>query len=140
MTSRVLMDSAIPLYASGSESPFKAPARWFLDACQSGDYDVYGSVELIQEFVFHRLRMTHDRTRAIDEGQHLRELVTILPFDDQVLDLALMLVRSSHIGGRDAVHAATACVNGIGVMVSPDRAFDGIPGLQRLDAADLMTS
>jgi len=138
MTTRILLDSAIPLYAAGSQSPFKAPARELLAACATGDFDAYASVELIQEFVFHRLRMTHDRPRAVAEGRSLRNLITVLPFDDRVLDRALVLIESTQIGGRDAVHAATACVNDVPIIASPDHAFDGIPGLKRLDAADLV--
>jgi predicted nucleic acid-binding protein len=37
------------------------------------------------------------------------------------------------LGGRDAVHAATALRNGLTVVISPDRAFDGIPHLRRFD-------
>lgn len=35
--------------------------------------------------------------------------------------------------GRDAVHAATALAYGIPVVASPDPAFDGVPGIRRLD-------
>lgn len=37
------------------------------------------------------------------------------------------------LGGRDAVHAATALEAGIGASVSPDAVFDEIDGLTRID-------
>lgn len=41
------------------------------------------------------------------------------------------------VGGRDAVHAATALEAGISVIVSPDSDFDGIDGLSRIDPKSL---
>ena len=58
-------------------------------------------------------------------------------FDARVLQRALELVGThERIGGRDAVHAATALVAGIAAIISPDRAFDRVPGLRRIDPAD----
>ena len=59
------------------------------------------------------------------------------PFDQHVLDLALTLIERQGVGGRDAVHAATALLHGIPEIVSPDSDFDGIEGLMRLDPREL---
>lgn len=40
------------------------------------------------------------------------------------------------IRSRDALFVATALNRGIERVVSPDRHFDGIPGLTRVDPAD----
>ncbi len=37
------------------------------------------------------------------------------------------------------MHAATALRRGIGVIVSTDRAFDGVSGLERLDPRDAVS-
>jgi predicted nucleic acid-binding protein len=39
------------------------------------------------------------------------------------------------LGGRDAVHAATAIRHGLSTTISPDRAFDLIPGPRRIEPA-----
>lgn len=88
---------------------------------------------MIQEFVHHRLRRTGDRPLATKEARYIGSLVTILNFDREVLDLSLELIERTDIRGRDAVHAATALAYGIETIASPDPAFDGIPGLRRLD-------
>ena len=36
----------------------------------------------------------------------------------------------------DAIHAATALRHGIGLVVSADSDFDGIPGIERVDPLD----
>ena len=55
-----------------------------------------------------------------------------------VLTKALELTGADAVGGRDAVHAATALLWGFDVIVSPDRDFEGIPGLRRLEPADAL--
>lgn len=46
----------------------------------------YASVEMIQEFIHHRLRRTSDRTRAVQEGRYVTSLLTVLAFNREVLD------------------------------------------------------
>jgi hypothetical protein len=58
-------------------------------------------------------------------------------FDAGVLRRALTLIAEGGVGGRDAVHAATALEAGIGVIVSPDSDFDRIDGLSRIDPKSL---
>jgi uncharacterized protein len=51
-----------------------------------------------------------------------------------VLFSALGLVSTVEgLGGRDAVHAATALRYGLLIVLSPDSAFDRVPGLKRID-------
>jgi predicted nucleic acid-binding protein len=75
---------------------------------------------------------------SVQQGRYASSLFTLLNFDREVLDLSLDLTeRVPTIRGRDAVHAATALAYGIDRIISPDRAFDGIPGLTRLDPNQL---
>jgi predicted nucleic acid-binding protein len=84
--------------------------------------------------VHHRLRKTGDRHLATANGRDLSLACTLLNFDREVLELSLDLIeRVPTIRGRDAVHAATAIAYGIERIASTDRAFDGIPGLTRVD-------
>jgi predicted nucleic acid-binding protein len=133
----VLLDAAVPLYASGVDSPQREPCATVMDAVISGQLKAFASVEMIQEFVFHRLRRTGDRARSVADGRSLSDVVTVLDFDTAVLYGALELVEMFPIRGRDAVHAATALAIGLPAVVTPDRVFDQIPGLRRLDPAEL---
>ena len=51
---------------------------------------------------------------------------------------ALDLTATTRIGGRDAVHAATALLAGFDAVVSPDRDFAVVEGLRRLDPAEAL--
>jgi len=88
---------------------------------------------MIQEVVHHRLRLGGDRQAAVADARDVMASMTILNFDREVLNLSLELIERTAIRGRDAVHAATALAYGIEKIASPDPAFDGIPGLVRID-------
>lgn len=133
-----LVDSAVVVYALGADSPWRQSCRQFLVRAAQQHSRAYASVEMVQELVHHSLRRSGDRAVSAQQGRYVSSLFTLLNFDREVLDLSLDLIeRLPTIRGRDAVHAATALAYGIGTIVSPDRAFDGIPGLVRLDPQDV---
>ncbi len=72
---------------------------------------------------------------AVRQGRFAGRACVLHPFDEQVLTQALDLISATEIRGRDAVHAATAAVAGLGTIVSTDPAFDAV--MRRLDPADL---
>lgn len=129
----VLIDSATAIYVAGAPGAERSAARAFMLRSIRGGERAYASVEMVQEFVHHRLRRTGDPTRAVQEGRYVTSLLTVLAFDREVLDLSLELIERTAVRGRDAVHAATALAYGIERIASPDPAFDGIPGLVRID-------
>ena len=134
MEHAVLIDAAVAIYALSSSDPRSAPCRRLLDEVMAGRGRGYASTEMIQEVVHHRMRKYADRSLAILDGKDLMAGLVILDFDREVLDLSLELIeRVPTIRGRDAVHAATAIAYGIETIASPDPAFDGIPGITRLD-------
>lgn len=136
----ILIDAAVVSHALGAPSPWREACQNLLRRIEAGDYRAYASVEMIQEVVHHRLRRSGDPVVSARQGRDVSALCTLLNFDREVLDLSLdMIERIPTIRGRDAVHAATALAYGIERIVSPDRAFDGIPGLTRVDPADFAT-
>lgn len=133
MENAVLLDSAIVIYALGGDDRLRAPCREIMTRISQDELRAYASVEMIQELVHHRLRRTGRRSIAVADARDTAAVLTLLNFDRQVLDLSLDLIERSLVRGRDAVHAATALAYGIGTIVSPDHAFDDIPGLTRVD-------
>ena len=128
----------MPIYAVGGPSDQRAPCLRILQAAAADQIKAFASTEMIQEFVFHRLRRTGDRQRSVEDGREIIALTTVLDFGSTVLTNALDLIEHvPTIRRRDAVHAATALVHEIPAIVSPDRVFDGIPGIRRLEPAEL---
>lgn len=132
----MLLDSAVVATALGDDSSARGACRRIVAAVASDAIRGYASVEMIQELVHHRLRRTGDRDAASSDGRDMAAMLTLLNFDREVLDLSLELIERTTIRGRDAVHAATALAYGIETIVSPDRAFDGIPGITRIDPGE----
>lgn len=133
-----LVDTAVLAYALGGEHALRAPCRRIVAAAVDGQLELHASEEMIQELVFHRLRRT-DRVAAVRQGRDAAELCLLHAFDDDVLHRALDLIATTDsIRGRDAVHAATALRHGLTTVVSPDPAFDDVPGLTRIDPATLV--
>lgn len=127
---RALVDSAVFLYALGGDHPLKQPCR---DLISNREWAFYASTEMVQEVVFHRMRVGTDRLTAVAQAQWVAASCHLLPFDQTVLAVALQLISDHQIGGRDAVHAASAIASGLDEILSPDQDFDAIPGLTRLD-------
>ncbi len=134
MENALLIDSSIAAHALGAAGPYRDACRRLLQATAEARVRAYVSVEMIQELVHHRLRITGDRRLAAMDGRDMSASATLLVFDREVLDLSLELIeRFPAVRGRDAVHAATAIVYGIERIASTDRVFDDIPGLTRVD-------
>lgn len=128
----VLVDSTVVLHTLGASEPQRSRCRAFLRELWSGRGRAYASTEMIQEVVFHRMRMA-GRAEAVADARDLTGYLIILNFDHEVLETALELIERTNVRGRDAVHAATALAYGIDTIASSDPAFDGIPGIRRLD-------
>lgn len=135
--SRFLYDTAVFIYAYGADHPYAEPCREIVDRAGAGELMGEASADLVQELMHQRFRRTGDRARAASEAgaaAGLCRLHEVQP--DDVLCALDMFAATEHIGARDAVFAAVALNRGIPAILSPDRAFDEVDGLVRVDPAD----
>jgi len=133
VTAACLVDTAVLVYAVGGAHPMRSDCRRIVTAAGNGQIELHASVEMVQEFVFHRMRRG-DRRSAVRQAKDVAGLCVLHDFDSAVLHIALDLIADvDGLGGRDAVHAATALRHGLTMIISPVRAFDRVPGLRRLD-------
>lgn len=94
-------------------------------------------MELIQEFAHVRWRRTGDRAEAWRLAGAVAQLCRLHAFEPGELPLMFTLLDThERLGVRDAVFAATALNRHVPAILSPDRAFDGIAGLHRIDPLD----
>lgn len=95
------------------------------------------SVELIHEFAYVRVRRGIARQVAAADARDIAgtsRLHVVEPGDvERALDL---WCEHERLDMRDAIFAAQALNRGIDAILSPDKGFDGIPGLVRIDPAD----
>jgi len=138
---RFLFDTAVFLYARGREHEYRESCRQLVRLSEDGALAGEASVELVQEFAHVLRRRGLDGPTVRDQALAVASLCRLHDVEEPDLRLALSLVASvPALGMRDAVHAATALHRGIGVVVSPDRAFDRITGLERLDPRDAVST
>ena len=137
MTTRFI-DTAVLMYAAGTEHPLREPCRRLMLAIRSGALEAVTSVEVIQELLHRFIAI-----RRPDIGRQLASdamdtFAPVLPMTHALMrrvpDLA---ARYPSLDARDLVHAATCIHEGITDIVSPDRAFDVVAELRRIDPADL---
>lgn len=134
---RFLFDTAVFLYARGREHAYRAPCRELVHLCEDGSLAGEASVELVQEYAHVLRRRGLDGATIREESLAVASLCLVHDFGAPELRLALGLVATTlGLGVRDAVHAATALRRGIGLIVSPDKAFDAVSGLERVDPHD----
>jgi uncharacterized protein len=134
---RALVDTAVFAYALGADHPYREPCRAIVADAARGALRLEASADLIQELAHVRLRRTGDRALAADDARDAAALCDLheVRADDAIRALALFRDVPS-LTARDAVVAAIALGRGIPAILSPDRDFDAVPGLARVDPAD----
>lgn len=135
---RFLYDTNVFVYAVGRPHHYQEPCRHVLALAGQNSLHGEASVEVLQEYVHVRARRTGDRESASREALRVGALCTLLPVMLSDVRLALSLFRAQPaLEARDALHAATALNRGIDAILTTDTAFDGVPGLERIDPTDV---
>lgn len=134
---RFLFDTGVFIYALGGEHLYREPCREILREVRSRRLGAEASVELIHEFAYVRLRQVKRRADVVRPAHSIMRSFSLHTVDQADMKRAMDLW-SEHepLDMRDAIFAAQALNRGIGAILSPDRGFDGIPGLERIDPAD----
>jgi predicted nucleic acid-binding protein len=134
---RLLLDTNVFVYAMGRPHPLREPCIALLEGLVRGELHGEVSADLLQEFCHQRRRQTRDRARAAADARDLADIVTVHDVTRADAHMGLDLyAKSARLDPIDAVFAATALRRGIDTIVSADRAFEGIPGLRRVDPLD----
>jgi predicted nucleic acid-binding protein len=133
---RFLYDTAVFVYAVGADHPYRDPCRRIVAAARDGSVAGEASVELVHELAHVLVRRGGDRARALKLTGAAASLVRLHDFSPGDLPLVMTLLADHPaLDVRDAVFAATALNRGVALILSPDRAYDEVPGLDRLDPA-----
>jgi uncharacterized protein len=134
---RFLFDTAVFVYARGTEHRYREPCRRLVELAGRGLIHPDASVELVAEFTHLLRRRGLDPKSVTRQARQVAALCRLHPVQLEDLSVALtLLVGHPRLGVRDALHVATAMRRGIGLIVSPDQDLDGIPGVERLDPLD----
>lgn len=132
----VFIDTAILMYAAGAQHLLRAPCRRIVEAVGNRSIDAVTSTEVIQEIV-HRYSAIGRRAEGAELATRSLDLFApVLPITHALMRRVPDLVeRYPKLAARDAIHLATCLHEGIAEIVSPDRAFDAVTGIRRIDPA-----
>jgi uncharacterized protein len=129
----ILLDSNVPMYLIGAAHPHKLDAQRLLESAVSAGEVLLTDVEVMQE-ICHRYAAI-GRREAIQPA-----FDALLGVVDDVLAIDLedaqsakdILLRYETLSARDAIHVAVMQRNGIERIMSFDRGFDSLPGIERV--------
>lgn len=131
------IDTAVIMYAAGGEHPLREPSRRILSRIGNGDLDGVISVEVIQEILH---RFVSVRRTDVGEAQATEALdffAPVLPITHALMRRVPDLARKYPLlDARDLVHVATCIHEGITEIISPDRGFDQVAEVRRIDPTD----
>jgi predicted nucleic acid-binding protein len=133
----VFIDTAVIMYAAGAEHPLRDPCRRLLEHVVEGRLEAVTSVEVIQEILHRFTALRRPEVGAEMARDALDLFAPVLPVTHAVMRRMPDLVeRHATLAARDVVHVATCLEEGISEIVSPDRGFDSVPGIRRLDPVE----
>lgn len=138
MSRPVFVDANVPVYAAGRAHPLKGPAIRILTAAVERPEAFISDVEVVQELLHRYLAL-----RIWDAGRPVVErFMTIMEGRLEAVraeDVRLAAsLASDHLAipARDLLHAAVMRRVGADRIVSADRDFERIAGIERLDPAE----
>lgn len=126
----IFIDSNIPMYAAGGESPHKDACIAFLQRVIDGEVAGLSSAEVLQE-ILHRYRAI----RQLQKGCAVYEAFRALPIrwlevTVQDTDYAKnLLADTTQLSSRDALHLAVMHRAHVTRIVTYDHGFLGIRGI-----------
>ena len=136
MSTAFFVDTNVFVYAVAEDSPYRAGAAATMEALGAGTASAVTSVAVIEELWHHERR---GRLPGLDGAADAAFTLMrpVLGVTDDILAVAFdVSVRG--LGANDRIHVATCRAHGIDTMLTADRGFDDVPGLRRVDPADLV--
>lgn len=133
------IDTAVVMYASGVEHPLRDSSRRVIRQVGTGDLDGVISAEVIQEILHRFVSIGRPDVARAQATEAMDIFAPVLPVTHALMrrvpDLAAKYPRLS---ARDLVHVATCIHEGITDIISPDRAFDLVHELHRIDPSSFV--
>ena len=128
----IYLDSNVFIYAAlggGKEGNW---CRDLIRRVTQGEDEAVTSALAVGEVVY-QVRVGRGLDASIQAGEAVLQMahLTVAPADAEILWKSLDLGRRLELYPRDAIHAATALLEGTSELISEDKDFDGVEGLRR---------
>ncbi len=129
----ILVDANVPMYLVGARHPHKLDAQRLVETALSAGERLVTDAEVLQEICHRYAAIT--RREAIQPAfdTTLGLVDEVLPVECADIEAAKdVVLRYASLSARDAVHAAIMGRHGIDRIMTFDRGFDILPGVERL--------
>jgi uncharacterized protein len=129
----IFVDSNIPMYLVGADDPHKAQARLWLEQAIVDNEPLATDAVVLQELL-HRYTAIGRRDAIPPAWDAILGVVDVVhPIDlDDVTRARRLVMAAPQLSARDAVHLAVMQHHGINRILSFDKGFDGILGIERI--------
>jgi len=128
----IFVDSNIPMYLVGDSGLHQAAARRLVEQAVARQERLVTSAEVLQE-ILHRYVAIARRDAIQPAFDVITGIVDVVfPVDAVDVERARAIVLSRPVSARDAVHVAVMERHGVSRVMSFDRHFDGILGIERV--------
>lgn len=129
----IFVDSNIPMYLIGADHPNKHAARLLLERAVIDGESLVTDAEVLQE-ILHRYVAINRRDAIAPAFDAILGMVDVVhPIEVVDAQRARLLIEGeARLSARDAIHVAVMERRSIRLVMSFDRAFDGLPWLVRL--------
>jgi len=132
----ILVDANVFMYAAGRRSTQRAPCRLFLERVVGGEagLDARTDAEVLQE-ILHRYRVSGESGKGLALFDAVLGLgIPVLPVTEAGMRHARTLIEhDTRLSTRDAVHVGVMLEHGISRVLSYDRGFDAVSGIERVE-------
>ena len=127
----ILVDSNVPMYLVGTDHPHKVDARRLLERFVGDRQRLVTDVEVFQE-ILHRYAAIARRDAIQPAFDVLRMVVDeVFAIDEPDVVLAKdILGTHAALSARDALHVAVMRRRGVRRILTFDRGFDGVAGIE----------
>jgi predicted nucleic acid-binding protein len=129
----IFVDANVAMYAVGSDPLMAVRSHMLIGRISADGSAIVTSAEVLQE-ILHRYRAV-GRVAHIQRAFDLVDGIVdeVLAVDRETIEEARdTLLARPELDARDCVHLATMARHGIHRIASFDRAFDQVPGIERL--------
>lgn len=134
----VFIDTAVVMYANGASHPLREACRAIMIKIGDGQLEAVTSAEVVQEIIHRFVSIKRPDFGVQIARVTMDAFAPVLPITHALMrrvpDLA---ARYPNLSSRDLVHVATCVHEGIVEIVTPDRGFDEVAELRRIDPTDL---
>lgn len=130
---KVFVDSNIPMYVAGRDHPLREPSRRFLERVRAGEVDACTSTEVLQEILYRYVGLKR-RDIALEVYDLFVQLCPVV-FSVTIADTDRargLVAEAPGPGVRDSIHGAVMLNNDVRLIATFDKAFDRVPGVERV--------